>query len=152
MLMTLALRCFCLCLTLTLSLSVASSVWLSLCALCTSPPQHSRCQSPLLMSTSATTSESCAKLEHQHFVCALLLFIFMFVLRPLPIPPRHPSLLCLRKFINNSTKNTKFIYINLFIAFRANLFAALCIRFGCLPLFLSFYSIYASFSAARSHL
>lgn len=74
-------------LTLTLSLSVASSVCLSLCALCTSPPQHSRCQPPLLMSTSATTSESCAKLEHQHFVCALLLFIFMFALRPLPIPP-----------------------------------------------------------------
>lgn len=79
-------------LTLTLSLSVASSVCLSLCALCTSPPQHSRCQPPLLMSTSATTSESCAKLEHQHFVCALLLFIFMFVLRPLPIPSSssHP--------------------------------------------------------------
>lgn len=83
-------------LTLTLSLSVASSLCLSLCALCTSPPQHSRCQPPLLMSTSATTSESCAKLEHQHFVCALLLFIFMFVLRPLPITPspliHHPTL------------------------------------------------------------
>lgn len=75
-------------LTLTLSRFVCLPV--SLCALCTSPPQQSRCQPPLLMSTSATTSESCAKLEHQHFVCALLLFIFMFVLRPLPIP-LHPT-------------------------------------------------------------
>lgn len=57
------------------------------------PPLWCRCLAP----SGATTSESCAKLEHQHFVCVcvcfLLLFIFMFALRP---RPTAPLLLCLR--------------------------------------------------------
>lgn len=126
-------------LTLTLTLSLSRFVSVSVCALhvATSAAFRLPLPAPFGVVVWPQAGRQLAKvvLNWNISILCLCVCIFCFCLFscllcvPLPPTPLHAYACFPAKSINNSIK-TKFIYINLFIAFHANIFATFRIRFS----------------------